>query len=204
MRILEEVAWHKFRLQVSKVGFLPHEWLLQNWNIGQIFTAIQVLFCTAIFSRHHDRTCCALSLLWRPWANILTVLPDSSTWNLQSWHGIQNPRLSSVDSLTWDEMTSKLEMALCQFQGLVIVCRNSTHASRALTSGYSRHAVVSYTVVIMFCLGTAVVVTPVNDLRWFTLISISSLARSLCFSGRVCISSFHHPLSVLFYFARHT
>lgn len=131
-------------------------------------------------------------------------IPGTGIWNLQSWHGIQNPRLSSVDSLTWDEMTSKLEMALCQFQGLVIVCRNSTHASRALTSGYSGHAGLSYTVVIMFCLGTAVVVTPVNDLRWFTLISISSLARSLCFSGRVCISSFHHPLSVLFYFARHT
>lgn len=86
--------------------------------------------------------CCALSLLWRP----LSQYPQQY-WNLESQHGIQNPRLSSVDSLTWDEMTSKLEMALCQLQGLVIVCRNSTHVLRALTSGYFGHASVNYTVV---------------------------------------------------------
>ena len=53
---------------------------------------------------------------------------------LRFFQDTMNPRLSLVDSLTWDEMTSKLEMALCQLQGLVIVCRSSTHASRALTS----------------------------------------------------------------------
>lgn len=137
--MLEEAAWPKFRLQVGISRFFPTRVALTK--------LVQVLFSTAIFSRHHDRTYCALSLLWRPWANILTVLPDSSTWNLESRRGIQNLRLSSVDSLTWDEITSKFEMALCQLQGLVIVCRNSTHVLRALTSGYFGHASVNYTVV---------------------------------------------------------
>ena len=120
---------------------------LQPFSCHDLANDIYSRTARTVFSHLKYRTCSTLSLLWRPWANILTVLPDSSTWNLESRRGIQNPRLSSLDSLTWDEMTSKLEMALCQLQGLVIVCHNSTHASRALTSGYSGHAGISYTVV---------------------------------------------------------